>query len=224
METDVHSREKQTDRRRKARPALWVRLFVAVLSPVAFLLLIELILRLVGYGLPGDFFITYKTADSTAYIVNRDYCQHFVPKELSRAPEATALQKKGPKTIRIFVFGGSAAFGDPDPAFGFCRQLQVLLNEHATETFFEVVNAAVTSMNSHVARRIARDCVTHKPDVFIIFMGNNEVVGPYGPPTLPAWLYDSGTAIDLSIAAKKRTRLGQLIDRTIQAMHARWRG
>ena len=54
------------------------------------------------------------------------------------------------------------------------------------ELTFEVINAAVTSMNSHVARRIAKDCAAHDPDVFIIFMGNNEVVGPYGPPTLPS--------------------------------------
>jgi len=230
METDAHSAGKQTDRRPKARPALWMRVSVALLSPVAFLLLVELVLRLAGYGLPAGFFIRYRANDSTVYVANRDYCRHFVPKALSRAPEAAALRPKDSKTMRIFVLGGSAAFGDPDPAFGFCRQLQVLLNEYAASVSFEVVNAAVTSMNSHVARRIARDCLAHKPDAFIIFMGNNEVVGPYGPPTLPARLYASDTVIDLSIAAKRQTRLGQLIDRAIQAIHAgggpekRWQG
>ncbi len=230
METDPYSRIKQKDRRSAVRPVLWIRLCIAFLSPVVFLLLFELALSLADYGLPKDFFIPYRSSNTTVYIANRDYCRHFVPQELSRAPEATALREKGPKTIRIFVLGGSAAFGDPDPAFGFCRQLQVLLDECDKDISFEVVNAAVTSMNSHVARRIARDCVPHKPDVFIIFMGNNEVVGPYGPPTLPASLYASGTFINASIMVKKETRLGQLIDRSIQRLHGadepekRWQG
>ena len=231
METKPHSPKKQSGSRRKSPPALWVRLSVAVFSPLVFLLLLEVALSLAGYGLPGNFFIPYESTDATVYISNRDYCRHFVPKELSRAPEAIALTEKGLGAIRIFVLGGSAAFGDPEPAFGFCRQLAVLLNEHAAPgTSFEVVNGAVTSMNSHVAKRIARDCLAHEPDVFIVFMGNNEVVGPYGPPTLPPRLYASGAFIDLSISAKKETRLGQLFDRSIQRLRGageprkRWQG
>jgi hypothetical protein len=41
---------------RPGRSPLWLRLLVAVASPVFCILLLEAILRLVGYGQPGDFF------------------------------------------------------------------------------------------------------------------------------------------------------------------------
>lgn len=218
MKTKRALQEKSQTRWRPPRLALWVRLLVAILSPVAFLLISELLLWAVGYGRPSSFFIPHETAHQTVHRTNRNYCEHFVPRALSRTPESSWLGPKGEATIRVFVLGGSAAFGDPDPASGFCRHLEVLLSEHAPGTSFEVVNAAVTSMNSHVARRIARDCAGQEPDAFIVFMGNNEVVGPYGPPTLPARLYASRRFINLSISVKKDSRLGQLVSDGIRGL------
>lgn len=210
--------DKNENRKGARRPPLIIRLLVAILSPIIFLLMIELILWLAGYGQPKGFFIKWKSSGETVYLTNRHYCEHFVPKELSRAPESSVLHKKGNSTIRIFVLGSSAAYGDPEPAYGFCRQLEVLLNEHSAGTSFEVINAAVTSMNSHVARRIAKDCAAHQGDVFIVFMGNNEVVGPYGPPTLPAVLYSSRAFINACITVKKESRIGQLMKNCIRAL------
>ncbi len=206
---------------RVRRSPLWLRVSVAVASPILFVLLLELVLRLIGYGFSSAFFLPWKTSGETVYLTNEHYCEHFVSKELSRAPEAGVLKaEKAPSTMRIFVLGGSAAYGDPDVAFGFCRQLEVLLNAHSAQTSFEVINAAVTAMNSHVARRIATDCASYAPDAFIVFMGNNEVVGPYGPPTLPERLYANRGFINLCITAKKDFRLGQLIDRTAQTLRS----
>ncbi len=210
----------RSERRRK--PALRVRLLAAVLSPVLLLGAVELVLRLVGYGYPSSFFVPWKASGQTLYLANSHYGEHFVPKELSRTPEPCALRRKGESTIRIFVLGGSAAYGDPEPAYGFCRQLELLLNEHsAGGRSFEVVNAAMTAMNSHVARRIARDCIARRPDLFIVFMGNNEVVGPYGPPTLPAALYSSRLFINASITARKEIRVGQLLKDASRAVRAK---
>ncbi|MCX5646648.1 MAG: tetratricopeptide repeat protein [Phycisphaerae bacterium] len=198
-------------RPRPQKPAWWVRLLAVFLAPVLFLGFVELVLTLVGYGYPKGFFIPWKVAGQTIYLANSHYGEHFVPKELSRTPEPCVLGRRGDSTIRIFVLGSSAAYGDPEPAYGFCRQLEVLLNEHAGGKSFEVINAAVTAMNSHVVRRIAQDCARHEPDLFIVWMGNNEVVGPYGPPTLPGSLYASRRVINACITAKKETRIGQLV-------------
>jgi tetratricopeptide (TPR) repeat protein len=212
------------------KPALWKRLLAMIVSPVLFLVLVELGLSLAGYGHLRGFFIRWKSGGRTLHLVNQRYCEHFVPEVLSRAPEPCVLGRKGESTVRVFVLGGSAAYGDPDPAYGFCRQLEVLLNEHAAGTSFEVINAAVTAMNSHVARRIAQDCAAHEPDLFIVFMGNNEVIGPYGPPTLPASLYSSRRFINACITAKKETRVGQLMKNVSESLGAkghdddRWQG
>jgi tetratricopeptide (TPR) repeat protein len=205
------------------KPALWKRLLAAVLSPLLFLALAEIVLRVAGYGYPTGFFIPWKVAGQKVYLANEHYCEHFVPKELSRTPEQCMLGRKDDKTIRVFVLGGSAAYGDPDPAYGFCRQLDLLLSEHTGGKSFEVVNAAVTAMNSHVVRRIARDCASQRPDLFIVFMGNNEVVGPYGPPTLPGPLYASRGFINACITAKKATRVGQAVSNIGHALRTKGR-
>ena len=114
-------------------------------------------------------------------------------------------------SIRIFVFGGSAAFGDPQPRFGLPRMLEAMLELRHPDRQFEVVNAAMTGINSHVVLPLARDCTQAGADVWVVYMGNNEVVGPYGAGTvfgsqaLPLPLIRAGIAL-------KSTRVGQLLD------------
>ena len=38
-------------------------------------------------------------------------------------------------------------------------------------------------MNSHVMRAAAKACAKLKPDICLVYMGNNEAVGPFGPTT-----------------------------------------
>jgi tetratricopeptide (TPR) repeat protein len=218
MKSKQDSPERKQDPRVQKKGPWIVRLSVALLSPFVFLLLVELALTLFGYGRPKHFFVPWSVNRTTVYLPNPHFCEHFVPPELSRAPESSVLYPKSPSTVRIFVLGSSAANGDPEPAYGFCRQLELLLNEHSQGRSFEVINAAVTSMNSFVTRRIAQDCAKHRPDLFIVYMGNNEVVGPYGPPTLPLSLYKSRTFINAKIMLEKDLRLGQLIRNASQTL------
>jgi tetratricopeptide (TPR) repeat protein len=199
-------------------PARWVRWSLVIIGPMLFLLGSELLLALIGYGRPQHFFIAWQDRERTVYLTNHRYCEHFVPRHLSRTPEYTVLGPKPKGTRRIFVLGGSAAYGDPEPAFGFCRQLEVLLNTVSKDKQYEVINAAVTAMNSHVAHRIARDCLAHDPDLFIVYMGNNEVVGPYGPPTLPSTLYARWIFINTCMTFKQSSRLGQLLGQMAEAV------
>jgi len=214
------TRDEKTKAFSKKKISLKMRLLAAVVSPIAFFLLFELVLTLLGYGLSNKFFVPWHMGDVAVHVPNKQFCEHFVPQSLSRTPEASVLFPKTKSQFRIFVLGGSAANGDPDPDYGFCRQLEILLNDHAEGTTFQVVNAAITAMNSHVARGIARDCAKHSPDLFILYTGNNEVVGPYGPPTLPESLYRHKAVIDLSVALKKDLRVGQLVKNVIQAASA----
>jgi hypothetical protein len=92
----------------------WFRL-AALLLPLIIVLLIEGALRLFGYGYPVSFFL--KTGD--VYIENQDFTRRYFPPGLARAPQPIVLKaKKPPGVFRIFVFGESAAMGDPEPAFG----------------------------------------------------------------------------------------------------------
>jgi hypothetical protein len=68
----------------------------------------------------------------------------------------------------------------------------MLLRERFPGQRFEVVNVAVTAINSHVILPIARECAQHQGDLWIVYMGNNEMVGPFGAATVfgtraPSW-------------------------------------
>ena len=42
----------------------------------------------------------------------------------------------------------------------------------------------MTAINSHVILPIARECARRDGDLWIIYMGNNEMVGPFGAGTV----------------------------------------
>jgi hypothetical protein len=94
---------------------------------------------------------------------------------------------------------------------GFSRILKELLEERCPATKFEVVNVAMTAISSHVILRIARDCLPFQGDIWIIYMGNNEVIGPFGAGSVFGSKSPPMSLIRASLAAK-RTRLGQMLE------------
>jgi tetratricopeptide (TPR) repeat protein len=85
-----------------------------------------------------------------------------------------------------------------------------MLEDAYPSTDFEVIVAAMPAINSHVAVEIANDLAEHDPDLFVVYMGNNEVVGPYGAGTVFAPMASNLSLIRMGIALKA-TRLGQLL-------------
>ena len=112
--------------------------------------------------------------------------------------------------------------GDPDPAFGFSRYLEVMLQERFRSMKFEVVNTGSVAINSHVLLPIAKGLAEQRPDLFIIYSGNNEVVGPYGPGTALASSAMSLPVIRGSIFFHS-TRIGQLLTK-IGTQKREWGG
>jgi tetratricopeptide (TPR) repeat protein len=193
-------------------------LYAAILSGAAIvfsLAALELGLRIAGYGYSAKFFRRAKTADGqTIWRENRWATAPWFSPELVRRPQPFRLPKnKPPGAYRIFVLGSSAAMGDPEPSFSLGRMLEVMLHAAYPNQHFEFVNAAVTAINSHVTRQIAADCARLEPDLFIVYEGHNEVIGPFGPAGVFAPFFHSETAIQLA-GALKRTRTGQLIGAT----------
>jgi len=215
-----------TPRRRLTGWKAWaLKIGLALASPVLFLLLLEGILWVAGTGTPTDFLVPWQAGETQVHITNRDFCLQFVPQALSRAPMEAVLRPKADGAVRIVVLGGSAAAGDPDSDSGFCRLLEILLNDGASGHPVEIVNGAITAMNSHVARRVALGCAGHGVDAFIIYMGNNEIVGPYGPHSLPSFLYKSASILR-GLMAARRSRVGQLVTSLFQSggPTPRWEG
>ncbi len=195
-----------------SRKRLWVfRLITVIVIPVLFFGCLEMGLRLFGAGYPTKAMLKRKVGERQVYCPNLQFGWRFFPKNIAREFDGFVFEiEKSPKTYRIFVLGASAAMGTPDPTYNFGRFIEVMLADKYPEVKFEVITAAMTAINSHVVLPIAKDCAGHNPDLFIVYLGNNEVIGPYGTGTVFAPVSSNLAAIRTGIAIQS-TRTGQLL-------------
>jgi len=209
---------------------LWMFRFVALtIIPIFLFLLLEITLQVIGYGFPTNMFIKCKLNDTDSYCNNIRYTWRFFPPNIARMANPFAFSSsKSKDTYRIFILGASAAAGIPKEAFSFGRILQTMLQQQYPQINFEVINTAMPAINSHVVLDIAEDCTQHQSDLFIVYLGNNEVVGPYGAGTVFTPLSSNLSLIRFGIALKT-TKLGQLLTNILTSVHGNntpkvWRG
>ena len=102
-----------------SRTRIWGFRFIALLSPIFLFLTLEAALRLFGYGHPTSFFLRKTFNGQDIWIQNNHFAERFLGREMARQPFPLAIPAaRPPNTIRVFVFGESAAFGDPQSEFG----------------------------------------------------------------------------------------------------------
>jgi tetratricopeptide (TPR) repeat protein len=210
MKSEEAISNQQAEARRVWR-RLVPRIATAILAPLLALVLLEMALRLFGVGYSTELMQPCTVQGKPAACYNLFFPAPFFPPGMIKLPQVYAIPaEKAQGTYRIFVLGESAAMGDPDPAYGFSRYLEVMLRERYPEMKFEVVNTGSVAINSHVTLPIAEGLAKQRPDVFIIYSGNNEVVGPYGPGTA---LTASGMSLPVIRGSifYHSTRIGQLL-------------
>ena len=157
----------------------------AVVVPLLLLTALEVGLRLAGYGHPTSFFLHTENGGQGVLVENAWFGLRFFPPALSRSPAPVSLRpKKAAGVYRVFLFGESAALGDPRPAYGAGRFLEVLLRDRFPTRDFEVVCVAMTAINSHAILPVARECAGYDGDLWIVYAGNNEMAGPFGASTV----------------------------------------
>ena len=180
--------------------------------PLLVVLSAEGLLRLVGFGYSVDFFRQQRIDGRAVLTDNPNFGRRFFPPGLERYAEPfTISAAKPPNTVRIFVMGESAAMGDPDFKFGLPKMVEVLLRERFPDRQIEVINTAMVAINSHVILPIARDCAKRQGDLWIIYMGNNEIIGPFGSASIFGSRAPALELVRLGLWLKT-TRIGQLLD------------
>jgi tetratricopeptide (TPR) repeat protein len=201
-----------TERERASGRRVWsLRIAIGLFAPILLLGLAEAALRILGVGFPTSVTVPCTIQGRPAACYNLFFVAPFFPPGMIKEPQMYAIPaEKAPSTFRIFVLGESAAMGDPAPAFGFSRYLEVMLGERYPSMKFEIINTGSVAINSHVVLPIAKELAKHRPDVFIIYSGNNEVVGPYGPGTA---LTSAGMSLPVIRGSifYRSTRIGQLL-------------
>ncbi len=204
---------------RKPEPAIpqgllrkWpFRLAAIFFIPLVFLGGLEAALQLAGYGYSTGFFEKIRVGEKEFLVNNENFSLRFFPPHLARWPGPVMMEAVKPtNTYRILIFGESAARGEPEPPYAASRYLEALLNERFPNTRFQVFNLGITAINSHVVLPIARDCAKAGADLWIIYMGNNEMVGPFGAATVFGAKAPSIGFVRLNLAIHK-TRVGQLL-------------
>ncbi len=196
---------------------------VAIVAPILLLALVEGALRLFSVGYSTRLMEPCRVHGQPYSCYNLFFAAPFFPPGVIKTPQFFTIPDQKPAgTYRIFVFGESAAEGDPDFAYGFARYLEVMLRSRFPQQKWEFANTGMVAINSNVIRLMARDLAQYKPDFFLVYSGSNEVVGPYGPGTVLTSSLISRPMIQASIFVRS-TRLGQLLA-SAGAPRAEWRG
>ena len=207
-----------------SRLRFWLpRLAIAILAPILLLVLTEGALRLFHVGHSTALMEPCSIHGRPYSCYNLFFAAPFFPPGMIKTPQFFSIPLEKPKnTYRIFVLGESAAMGDPDFAYGFSRYLQVMLRQRFRSMKFEIVNAGMVAINSHVILEMARQFTDYKPDLFLVYAGSNEVVGPYGPGTVLTGSSMNPAVIRASIFVRS-TRIGQLLVESGKT-RTEWRG
>src|ERR1019366_5098290 len=114
------------------------RIATSVFVPVLLLGIAEVALRMIGVGFPTNLTVPCTVQGRPASCYNLFFPAPFFPPGMIKTPQAYAIPAEKPRgTLRIFVLGESAAMGDPPPAYGFSRYLEVMLRERFPSMKFE---------------------------------------------------------------------------------------
>jgi tetratricopeptide (TPR) repeat protein len=153
-----------------------------ILIPVLFLLLVEGLLRIFNYGDNYRLFREHELYGKTYRMCNPDYGKKYFCFLPYTSPYPDLFLKDKPKNcFRIFVLGSSTVYGFPyEAGTRFSRILQERLQDTYTEKRIEVVNIAITAINSYTFQDIIDEIFPEKPDAILIYAGHNEFYGGMG--------------------------------------------
>lgn len=198
---------------------------IAMILPFALLIGAELILRMVGFGQSVPLFIENPQAPGYQLpkpdVVNRYFS------DPTRSPNVTIepnffLSEKPDNSVRIFVQGGSTAAGFP---FGLGASLAGMLDYRLKQSIpskeVEVVNTALSAVNSYTLLDFADEIIEQKPDAVLIYAGHNEFLGVMGVAS--TYSSFSSRPANLLFLKLKDLRLFQLFQRGYDALQA-WAG
>ncbi|MBZ9613382.1 GDSL-type esterase/lipase family protein [Rheinheimera maricola] len=162
------------------------RLFwlIGLLLPLLLLAMLELTLRLAGIGKQLALFIDNPA--NTHYLLTRpDIIKRYFANGAA-APTVTMepsffLQQRPADGIRLVVQGGSTAAGYPyGVGASLAGMLEQRLRRSAGNRSVEVVNTALSAVNSYTLLDLADEIIAIKPDAVLIYAGHNEYLGIMG--------------------------------------------
>lgn len=165
------------------------RIFIGIMLfiPVLLLILLEMGLWLFRYGGDTRLFISTPDATSRYYGINTSIGRrYFHLEDFTPTPRKDLFLKEKPKnSYRIFVLGGSTTAGFP---YGNHLTFTRILNRRLSDTFpdrrIEIINTALTAVNSYTLMDFIDEIIKQQPDAVLIYAGHNEFYGALGVASL----------------------------------------
>ena len=156
---------------------------ITILIPILFFVILELGLRIFNYGEYPKLFVSTPDENSEYFGINLKIGErYFYWSSFTPTPRKDLFLKVKPKDCyRIFVLGGSTTAGFP---YGNNLTFPRILFRRLADTFpnrqIEVVNAAMTAINSYTILDFMDEILEQKPDAILIYAGHNEFYGALG--------------------------------------------
>lgn len=156
--------------------------FLAVVVPLIIIVLIEVLLRATGYGKEWPMFSETRVHGRDYITLNPEYSQKYFLNESFTFPHYDLFLKKKPENaFRIFVLGSSTVYGFPyHQGLSFPSILDQRLTDAFPEKHIEVINLAVTAINSYSLADRIDEILEQQPDALLIYAGHNEFYGALG--------------------------------------------
>jgi len=151
--------------------------------PFLFFVFLEIGLRVFGYGHDIPQWIPVSKDFPNRLTLNTEIAKRYFTnlKEVP-APWVDGFEKvKSSNTFRVFVFGESSTAGFPfDLNASFPKEIKRRLDILYPESNNEVINIAMTAINSYTFVDLIDGVIEQKPDLVIFYAGHNEYYGALG--------------------------------------------
>lgn len=164
----------------KRKKAVLFRL-IAILLPFVLLMVLEIILRIAGYGDDYRVFLEDKSGNYL-YLNPQIGKKYFTSEKNSTVGAADPFRKiKDSSVYRIFVLGESTSAGFPYLYNGtFPRVLKYRLERAFPDKNIEMINLSLTAVNSYTLLDLTEAVTEQQPDAILIYVGHNEYHGTLG--------------------------------------------
>ena len=169
---------------RPAKPAPKWFYFIIILIPLIFFVLLEIGLRVFCYGVDLSQWVKIS---NEKYILNPEVARRYfyntenIPSSNQNSFDVT----KKVNAFRVFILGGSSAAGYPFIYNGdFGKYIKHRLEIEYPSEKIEVINIAMTAVNSYTLWDLFPGVLEQKPDLMLIYAGHNEYYGALGVGSL----------------------------------------
>lgn len=208
----------------------WKAVAVVLLAPVVFFGALEVLLWVFGFFPPLRLLEVREHDGRRYFTTNPAYGRLFLQRADVPAPPSVWTPVDKPSGVRrVVMLGESAAAGYPMTDHHLGRLVQARWTARFPHVPVEVINLSMVAVNSHALREFAREALALDPDMFVLYAGHNEAIGPFGPAAKFGPSLSSPTMARLALAVR-RTRVGRAVESAIGALlpsagaSGEWRG